>query len=138
MRIVFPDLLTWQAGLEHGLLAIAACRNRALDFTCDIADRGPALEAIAFAVHQLKLQGRVHYHRRIERHLRQSTIVLLPRVHSSNQDVIHQALELGKIVVTSDPGVVIENPRLFVFPRRSSEALVNILSRIWLTNARLL
>jgi hypothetical protein len=125
-----PDPLIWQAGLEYGLQALRYLRDRGCNFVCYITDRGPFLEAVALAVHQLELKGCVCYTKKIHRHTKTPQTIVLPRVYPLGKEPIMKALESGSTVITSDPEIENNHQNLFLFPRRDWKTLAILLEQI--------
>jgi hypothetical protein len=98
--IVLPDLLVWQAGVEFGLEAVAAVAADTV-VSCAIHDRGPMVEAAAFAVHQLGLAPVVRFADRPWSGLGDA-VVLAPRVATMRPLPGPPPRRL----VTSDPALV--------------------------------
>jgi hypothetical protein len=48
-RLIFPDPLVWQSGLEWGIEAFAMLVDEGHDLRCCLRAEGPMFEAIAFA-----------------------------------------------------------------------------------------
>ncbi len=119
-----PDKLVWQAGIEYGLQALAELKNKGKQFVCFLADEGPALESVAFAVHQLDLSGEVKFVKDVQKHISAADAILLPRVSPLEQETIGGFLRQGKTVITSDPAISSAPPRLISFPRRQWQSLV--------------
>jgi hypothetical protein len=131
IQIVMPDPLTWEAGLEYGLQALAELHYEKQNYLLFLHDNGLFLEATAFGVQQLGLRENVQYVRNPERRMGDCDIVLFPRVKGLGIDIIHKALEHEKHVVTSDPEVKIDHPRLLLFPRRDWKKLAAIIKELW-------
>ncbi len=53
IRLVFPDPLEWQSGLEWGVEAAAVLIKEGYDLKCVFRSDGPMFEAVAFAAFDL-------------------------------------------------------------------------------------
>jgi len=125
-----PDPLIWQAGMEYGLQALASINKKNVNFLCSLPDRGPMLEAIGFAAHQLKLNQKMRY-TNLDRYTPQSSdVILMPRVYPLDQKIIGDALKLGGKVITSDPNINVTHAQLTSFSRRNWRDLADILSKL--------
>jgi hypothetical protein len=125
-----PDPLTWQAGIEYGLQALTAVQETGSEFLCYLADAGPLLEAVSLSVYQLDLTERVRYVSPVQGYLKGANAILLPRVYSLDREIIGTALKAGQWVISSDPAVTLEHPRLLRFPCRDWRAMADILTRL--------
>jgi len=125
IKLLFPDPLIWQAGVEYGLQALAGLSSG--EWVCGLPNHGPMLESTAFAIHQLGLQDRVKFQSRHKYLFGSSQIALFPRVAPLNRKLLLRNLKRGQIVVTSDPSIDFEFTNLFVFPKRDWYSLREIL-----------
>lgn len=57
-RLIFPDPLVWQSGLEWGIEAFAMLVDEGHDLRCCLRAEGPMFEAIAFAALDLGVLDR--------------------------------------------------------------------------------
>lgn len=130
--IVMQDTLIWQAGVEFGLQALAELQKKNVYFNCYLRSRGPHLEAIAYAVHQLNLESKTFFMHNINKYIKKAKIVVLPRVCALESESISNNLKSGRIVITSDPSIKSnEKKKLYTFPRRDWRALSNLLDSLW-------
>lgn len=58
IRLVFPDPLEWQSGLEWGVEAAAILVREGHDVRCVFRSTGPMFEAVAFAAFDLGILDR--------------------------------------------------------------------------------
>jgi hypothetical protein len=130
MRIVFPDPLIWQSGIEFGLQAVGEFQREERPVKCLLRDRGPMLEAVTFAALQYGLLPMVEWTRHWPHWLRPNDVAVFPRVAPGDAGPIQEALRQNATVITSDPGIVIQHALLRQFPRRDVAALVQCLVEV--------
>lgn len=128
IKLVFPDPLVWQAGVEFGLQALAGLPSG--EWVCEIPDHGPMLEAAAFALHQLGIQDRMKFCSRRNCLPGRNQVALFPRVAMLDHSLLLGSLKHGQIVVTSDPAVDFECDNLFLFRRRDWRTMRDILLHV--------
>lgn len=126
-RIVFPDRLVWQAGIEYGLQAVAEVMKEYPDIKCYINKTGPFLEAAAFAVYQFGLGKNTLFIEHPGKSISPSDIIIFPRVKQMEQTPIRTSLVSGKNVLVSDPSISFQDPKLQIFPRRDWKELSRIM-----------
>jgi hypothetical protein len=130
MRIVFPDPLTWQSGIEFGLQALGELQRRGLSFEFSLRDEGPMLEAAAFAVNQYGMLSKVRWVRRWPRSWTGFDVALFPRVITGEAQPVLNACKQGVLVITSDPGIKQSLPNLYVFGRRDCRELASCIEKV--------
>ena len=130
MRIVFPDPLIWQSGLEFGLQAVGEFQNEEPELECLLRSQGPLLEAVTFAALQYQLLPKVQWTRRCPHRFGSDDVAVFPRVAPTDEAPIRDALSQNISVITSDPAVTISHPLLRLFPRRNVAALVECLVEV--------
>lgn len=127
-KILMPDDLIWQAGLEYGIQALSKVAEQGGGFKCFIKSKGPFLEPVSFAIHQMKMGEKISYVEDTIKYLLESDIVLLPRVCPLDKKIIERSLKNGKTVITSDPSIAAGHPGMMLFMRRDWEELSGMLA----------
>jgi hypothetical protein len=103
MKVLFPDPLTWESGIEYGLEGVAKAQDSCGDVVSTLYGKGPFLEAVAFAAMEFAILDRLEFRSVItEREYRNAELVLLPRVRPGRQGPARMALASGTFVITSD------------------------------------
>ena len=127
MRIVFPDPLTWQSGIEFGLQALGKLHRGGVPFKFSLCAQGPMLEAATFAVIQHQMQNQVRWVRRWPQSFREFDVAVFPRVIAMETSAISEIAAQGMTVVSSDPEFRESKATFHQFARRDSDSLANIL-----------
>lgn len=130
MRIVFPDPLRWQSGMEFGLQALGELQKAGLDFEFSVRDEGPMLEAVAFAVTQYEVLSKVRWVHRWPGSWQKFDLVLFPRVITGEVEPMLNACKQGVLVVSSDPGFKQSLPGLYFVGRRDASALARCIVQV--------
>lgn len=104
-RILFPDPLVWQAGLEYGVQAVGSLVRSGVPVECFLSNVGPMLEAVALVIHQERIGERAHFVRDPIARTASNDIAVFPRVASLDQRLLLQAARAGFTVITSDPSI---------------------------------
>jgi hypothetical protein len=128
--VVMPDPLQWTSGIEFGIQTLGHLGRSGWEFTCYLADRGPMLEAVVFAIMEQGLKARVHHVRDPHRRLPQATVALFPRVCPGEKETVQLALQMGKLVLCSDPSLKFEHAQFYSFERRNWRQPASILSAL--------
>jgi hypothetical protein len=129
-RILIPDPLIWESGVEYGLQALSKLQNEIQDFVFYIGKSGKLIEAVSFGIYQLGLTEKVRYVNDSERMIKICDIILFPRVKSIGETIILSALGQGKYVVCSDQNFRSRNSNFFMFHRRNWNEMEGILKKI--------
>lgn len=137
MKIIFPDPLIWQSGIEFGLQSLAELRSAGWNFEFSILDQGPMLEAVSFAIADYGLQAHVRWLSRRPRPWTRFDVVLIPRVAAGDPELVRQILCAGVEVVSSDPDISLNQSGFHSFPRRNWRSLLNLLELRWHEHPRL-
>jgi hypothetical protein len=125
-----PDPLYWTSGIEYGIQALGHLKREGWEFTCYLADQGPLLEAVAFAIVEQGLKAQVRFVRDPLDKLPEASAVLLPRVRSGEEAIVQIALQTGKPALCSDPSLRIEHAQFYRFERRNWRHLASILYQL--------
>jgi hypothetical protein len=123
LLVAMPDPLTWEAGLEYGIQALAhALAGR--DWRCAVASRGAYLEATFFCAAQLGVREHLEACDDVAHHADRAQLLLFPRIVPMDRAPILRAIGRDRQqVITSDPAIQFSGPRLDVVPPRNWEAL---------------
>ena len=87
IRLVFPDPLEWQSGLEWGVEAAAILVREGHDVECVFRATGPMFEAVAFAALDLGILDRCTFDDTAVGKPSTDDIVVLPRVNVELRDI---------------------------------------------------
>lgn len=137
LQILSVGRMEWKKGYEYALQAIAMLRNQGIDCRYRIIGGGNAIEAVAFARHQLGLDHAVEFIGPVGRsdvrsHMERSDIFLHSAVSEGFCNSVLEAQAMGLPVVCSDADGLSENVvdgiTGFVVERRSASALAQSLS----------
>ena len=128
MRIVFPDPLIWQSGLDFGLQAVGELQRQRAAFEFSLPDEGPMLEAATFAIIQYQLQTKVHWVHRWPRSFAAFDVAIFPRVASMETGSMTQILDHDVAVLSSDPEFKSAKVNYHRFARRDWQSLAGILN----------
>ena len=137
MRIAFPDPLTWQAGIEFGLQALAELQREGAAFEFSLLDHGPMLEAATFAIIQYKIQNKVRWVQRWPRTFTSFEVAIFPRVVAMDTSVLAQILDQGLTVISSDPEFQSSKCNFQQFARRDWQSLAGLLNTLMRPSAQL-
>lgn len=129
---VMPDPLCWTSGIEYGIQALGHLKQEGWEFTCYLADQGPLLAAVAFAILEQGLKAQIRFVRDPLTKLPEATTVLLPRVRAGDERIIQFALKTGKQVLCSDPSLQIEHAQIHRFERRNWRQMASILYQLYI------
>lgn len=139
LRIVSVGRLRWEKGYEYALKAVALLRQSGVSCEYRIVGDGPAMEAIAFARHQLGLENTVHLlgslpPAEVRDHLQWAQVYLHAAVSEGFCNAVLEAQAAGLPVVCTDAGGLPENVldgvTGFVVPRRSSQPVAARLAEL--------
>jgi hypothetical protein len=128
MRIVFPDSLTWQSGIEFGLQALGALYHRGAAFEFSLPDHGPMLEAATFAIIQYQLHNKVRWVHRWPRSFAAFDVAIFPRVVAIEKGSLTQLLHQGVTVISSDPEFQSAKGNYHRFARRDWQTMAGVLN----------
>lgn len=87
IRLVFPDPLEWQSGLEWGVEAAAILVREGHDVRCVFRATGPMFEAVAFAAFDLGILDRCTFDDQAAGAPLSDDIVVMPRVNVGLRDI---------------------------------------------------
>jgi colanic acid/amylovoran biosynthesis glycosyltransferase len=137
LRILSVGRLEWKKGYEHALVAIRALCERGVECEYRIVGGGGYLGGLAFARHQLGLEGVVTFlgplsHEGVREQMRTADIFLHAAVSEGfcNAVMEAQAMELPIVCTDADglPENVEHGATGFVVPRRNPLALADALA----------
>ena len=135
LRILSAGPLSWEQGFEYSVHAVRLLLDRGIDCEYRIVGGGPHLIAVAFARHQLELDGHVHLISSDEgdslaRELREADVILDPAVADSVSPAPLLAAHAAGIpfVATIRDGLA-EDAGIAV-PRRNPRAIAEALATL--------
>jgi glycosyltransferase involved in cell wall biosynthesis len=129
LRILSVGALSWTRGYEFTLAALRALAERGVPFECRIVGSGPHRDAVAFARHQLGLDGAVELVEPGDRdaaraHLRWAAVLVEVPVLAPSPQALLDARAAGVPVVTT------ADPASLTVPPRDPDALAGALARL--------
>lgn len=131
LRILAVGRLEWKKGLEDVLVALAALRDRGIEFRAEIVGAGPMAEALYFARHQLGLVDQVELVGAlppavVRDKLVDADIFLHLALTEGFCNAVLEAQAAGLAIVCSDAGGLPENVEAgvtaLIVPRRDPQA----------------
>jgi colanic acid/amylovoran biosynthesis glycosyltransferase len=134
LRILSVGALSWTQGYEFALAAVAMLADRGVPCEYRIVGAGPHQDAVAFARHQLGLDGRVELAGRAHReelrsHLRWASVLVDVPVLAPSSQALLDAQAAGVAVVTTQP-LDRDAVGALLVPARDPEALCETLARL--------
>lgn len=139
LRVLSVGRLEWKKGYEYGLEAARQLKARGVPVTYRILGGGSYLEALAFARHQMGLEGEVEFlgpqpQAEVLAQMRWADALLHPAVSEGFGNAVLEAQAMAVPVVCSDADGLAENVADglsgFVTPRRDPAALAEGLARL--------
>jgi hypothetical protein len=131
LLVAMPDPLTWEAGMEYGIQALAHALAGA-DWTCAVASRGPYLEATFFCAAQVGVRNHLIACDDVGKQADRAHLVLFPRIVAMDRAPILRAIgREQQDVITSDPAIAFSAPRLRVVPSRDWAALAAAITSVY-------
>lgn len=139
LRILSVGRLEWKKGYEDAMLAVRRLLDRGVACTHRIAGAGDYGEALAFARHQLGLEGVVEFvgalpASAVRDEMGQADVFLHAAVSEGFCNAVVEAQAMGVPVVCTDagglPANVADGESGFVVPRRDPGALADRLSSL--------
>lgn len=139
LRIVSVGRLDWVKGYEYGLEALRLLREEGVTLEYHIVGSGDYLEPLAFARHQLGLDGEVTFmggqpQAVVLDEMRWADVFLHAAVSEGFCNVVLEAQAMGLPVVCSDAGGLKENvvngETGYIVPRRDPAALATRLAEL--------
>jgi colanic acid/amylovoran biosynthesis glycosyltransferase len=134
LRVLGIGPLSWSRGYEFTLRAVRLLDERGVDCEYRIVGQGEFVDAVAFARHQLGLDGRVELvepgtRTDLRQHLRWADVLLNGAVTPTSPKPVLDAWASGLAVITTEPPPDGEEA-VVVVPRRDSEAIANEVARL--------
>lgn len=132
LRVLSVGRLDWRKGYEYALEAIRLIKDRGQAVEYRIVGEGEYREAVAFARHQLELEGDVDLlgslaGPQIREQMKWADLFLHAAVSEGFSNAVLEAQSMAVPVVTTDAGGLPENvsdgESGFVVPRRDADAL---------------
>jgi hypothetical protein len=131
LLVAMPDPLTWEAGMEYGIQALAHALAGA-DWSCAVASRGPYLEATFFCAAQVGVREHVVASDDVGAEADRAHLVLFPRIVEMDRASILRAVGRERQdVITSDPAIQFSAPRLRLVPSRDWAALAEAITSVY-------
>jgi glycosyltransferase involved in cell wall biosynthesis len=132
LRVVGIGPLSWMQGYEHALSAVNLLIERGVACAYRIVGRGVYFDAVAFAAHQLGLDGCVelvqpHPRADLRAHLRWAEVLVDSSVAAVSPRPVFDAHAAGVPVVTTEPA---HSDAAIVVPRRDPAALCDALDAL--------
>ena len=131
---ICPARLVPVKGHRYLLEALALLKRKRDDFTCWIVGDGKLANELQTLAQQLQIQDVVHFlgsRSDVPQLLAKSDVLILPSVQDNHPYSIMEAQVAGKLVVASTAGGIPEMVKHgvtgYLFPRKNSQALANIL-----------
>jgi hypothetical protein len=131
LLVAMPDPLTWEAGMEYGIQALAHALAGA-DWTCAVAGRGPYLEATFFCAAQVGVRDHLVARNDVCSFADRADLLLFPRIVPMDRAPVLRAIGRERQdVITSDPAIRFSSARLRVVGPRDWPALAEAITCIY-------
>ena len=139
LRILSVARLDSKKGYEFALEAVRLLHGRGVDCEYRIVGAGAYLEALAYARHQMGLEGKVHFlgalpPEGVREEMAEADVLLHAAVSEGFCNAVLEAQAMALPVVSSDAGGLPENVADgrtgFVVPRRDAQAMADRLERL--------
>ena len=122
-RLIFPDPLVWQSGLEWGIEAFAMLVDEGHDLRCYLRADGPMFEAIAFAALDLGVLNRSTFNDSLPTPDNNGDVWVLCRVNTLVQPELTIPTEVALVLTETSAKTFQKVPNRHAVPDRSPSAI---------------
>ena len=139
IKITTIARLHWIKGLVDTIEALSIFKQQGVNFKYSLIGKGPEIQALKFAVHQLNLTSEVTFLGQVKHEdigiILEETDIYIQYSHSEGFcNAVLEAQAMGLLCVVSDGGALVENvlhkQTGWIVPKRNPEALAKMIMEV--------